>query len=123
MKLKMSEAHNLYSALQRMDNDPSLKLNDEAQLAIVINLNRLLIPVQAYEKLRNAAYIELRKDGVKDEALWNAQFTARDIELREIECEISDLKMIRFDDLKPAKGEHFIAGKAHLRPIISDWPE
>ena len=129
MKLSIGEIHNLYSSLQRMDGDASLKLKDTTRLAIVINLNKLLPIVQGYENIRQKAYAELRQDGMnpqgiyaRDASLFEAQFGQRDRELREAVQDVG-LKTIPLDDLKPTKGEHFISGMHWLRPMISDWPE
>lgn len=121
MKLKIGEAHNLFSALQRMDNDVSLKLKDTVQLAIVINLNRLQEHAQAYEKIRQREFLKLRNNGYRDEITFNAQFSLRDIELRDETIDV-ELAQITWDDLKPTKGEHHITNRIWLRPMLSDFP-
>jgi len=130
MKLSTGDVHNLFSALRRINNDPSLKLKDEVQLAAVINENLLLPIVNGYEKTRQKLFMEMRAAGVneqgifvKDTPLFDAEFSQRDIELREAEIELPALRMIKFDDLRPTKGEHFIPNKIALKPIIEDWPE
>lgn len=127
----MGDAHNLYASLMRIDGDPNLKLSDEVRLAVIININKLQSRVQAYEKVRQIAFRELREAGLneagsytRDEAMFNAEFSLRDVELRQKEHDdFPELKMIKLADLRPTKGEHFIPNKSALRPMIEDWPE
>lgn len=131
MKLKTGEAYDLYIALRAIGNDANLKLKDEVLMVAIINENILIPIVIGYERTRQKVFLDMRRDGsneaglfYKDGPTFDAQFSLRDLELREVETETSaTLRTIKFEDLKPIKGEHFIPGKIRLKPIIEDWPE
>lgn len=128
-KMTTGDAHNLFIAVQRMSGDAGLKLKDEVALALVINENKLLPIAQAYEKIRQQRYAAERKAGtndagvfIKDAQLFDAEFSLIDLDLRAVEVDVGVLKMIKMDDLKPTKGEHFIPRKIALKPMIEDFP-
>jgi hypothetical protein len=131
MRIKTGDAHNLYAAVKALGSDASLKLKDEVLLAAIINENILLPIAQGYERTRQKAFLQMRQAGsneagifYKDAAAFDAEFSLRDLELRDVEIEMpAQLKTIKFDDLKPVKGEHFIPNRIWLKPIIEDWPQ
>jgi hypothetical protein len=127
VNVKIGDAHNLFSALQRIDADTNLRLDDKVRLAVVINMNRLIAPVQAYERMRQRKFAELREKGcnehkvfVQDPQLFDAKWNIEDAVLRDETVELS-LQMVSLDDMKQTKGESHIPGLTFLRPMIKEW--
>jgi hypothetical protein len=110
--LMIGAAHNMLAVLNRLERDPGLKLSPETQLAVAININRLLPDVQAYERARNRIYNV--GGAVSEPAAAEA-----DLQLRTSEAEFN-LRMVKLADLKP--NGQFVGGLSNLAPMVSDFP-
>lgn len=121
MKMQMGTAHNLLSQLQRIDNDPGIRLPDETHLAIAININRLSELVLGYEKTRNRIVLELRAEAAEQKrALDEVALMDRDVALREKEGDFPELRKVKLADLKP-KGDVRVTGLSALAPMIEGF--
>lgn len=121
MKLKVGTAHNLYAALNRIDNNPAIKLPAEVRLLIAINMNRLQPEVQAYEKARNHIYVDMQ--GADGKGLINEpKASEEDLKLRDAEISVR-LKKVGLAELKGLMKDQAITGLASLAPIIKDFDD